>query len=275
MRTNGVGTQRGHIADIARCIEPQQPLSSAAELHWYREALQALERARVPFLVGGAFALWKYTGVRRPTKDLDIFLCGKDMPRALSVLRHEGCRTEITARHWLGKAHYKDFFIDLITGLANGVSEVDASWFETPVRAELFGAPFPFVSPEDMIWAKAFVMERERFDGADIAHLLLAQGPRLDWRWIARRFEKYPLVLLSHLSLFAFIYPQAADIVPGWLRRQLFQSWMRPRSARRPVPLCNGTLFSRTQYAPDVERCGFIDARLRPYGRLTPRQILE
>jgi hypothetical protein len=42
-----------------------------------------------------------------------------------------------------------------------------------------------------MIWSKAFVMERERFDGADVAHLLRSMGPRLDWDRILRRFDRY------------------------------------------------------------------------------------
>jgi hypothetical protein len=38
---------------------------------------------------------------------------------------------------------------------------------DTPVRI----APL-----EEIIWQKAYIMERERFDGADIAHLLLKCG---------------------------------------------------------------------------------------------------
>ena len=34
---------------------------------------------------------------------------------------------------------------------------------------------------EESLWCKAFVMERERFDGADVAHIILAYGDRLDW----------------------------------------------------------------------------------------------
>src|SRR5437868_3572330 len=110
MTPRGAVKKSHRIADLKECIEPSEPLGTAAELGWYRDVLLALERAHLRFLIGGAFALWKYTGVRRPTKDLDIFLPGDEMPRALKVLRNEGCRTEITARHWLGKAHYKDYF---------------------------------------------------------------------------------------------------------------------------------------------------------------------
>ena len=37
---------------------------------------------------------------------------------------------------------------------------------------ELLGVPVKHCAPEEMIWMKAYIMERERFDGADIAHIL-------------------------------------------------------------------------------------------------------
>jgi hypothetical protein len=36
------------------------------------------------------------------------------------------------------------------------------------------------VSAEEVIWSKAFVTERERYDGADIMHVLLACAETLD-----------------------------------------------------------------------------------------------
>ncbi len=61
-----------------------------------------------------------------------------------------------------------------------------------------------------MIWSKAFIMERERYDGADIAHLILACGRDLDWRRLLGRFGRRWRVLLSHLVLFGFVYPGGA-----------------------------------------------------------------
>ena len=34
--------------------------------------------------------------------------------------------------------------------------------------------PGPLIPAEEMIWSKAFIMERERYDGADVAHILRA-----------------------------------------------------------------------------------------------------
>ena len=41
---------------------------------------------------------------------------------------------------------------------------------------------------------------------------------------------------------------------------------------KREVRVCRGTLLSREQYLPDVERFGYEDARLQPHGALTPAE---
>ena len=52
----------------------------------------------------------------------------------------------------------------------------------------IFDTPVKIVPLEELVWQKAYIMERERFDGADIAHLLLKCGERIDWEHILRRF---------------------------------------------------------------------------------------
>jgi len=56
----------------------QQHLAAEDDLeprlfNFYCAALRMLQRAQVPFLVGGAYALACHTGVVRHTKDFDIF----------------------------------------------------------------------------------------------------------------------------------------------------------------------------------------------------------
>src|SRR4051794_37395457 len=52
---------------------------------FYREALVIMEKAGIPFLVGGAYALQRYTGISRHTKDFDIFVRPTDAQRALKA----------------------------------------------------------------------------------------------------------------------------------------------------------------------------------------------
>src|SRR5687767_2262594 len=96
---------------------------------FYVEALRALDDAGVPYLVGGGYAMAYYTGIRRNTKDLDIFLRSADHRRALNTLAHAGYRTEYFYPFWIAKALKGDDFIDILYSSGNGLCEVDDDWF--------------------------------------------------------------------------------------------------------------------------------------------------
>jgi hypothetical protein len=132
----------------------------------YCQAMTALADAGVDYLVGGAYAFERYTGIARHTKDFDVFVHPRDVDAALSALSAAGYRTELTFPHWLGKAVIGDEFVDVIFGAGNGVAVVDDEWFAHAVSDEVLGLPARLCPAEEMIWSKAFIMERERYDGA-------------------------------------------------------------------------------------------------------------
>ena len=78
-------------------------------------------------------------------------------------------------------------------------------------------------APEETIWLKCYIMERERFDGADVAHLIHSCAERLDWAHLVRRFNGSWRVLLSHLVLFGFIYPSERNRIPASVMSDLLQ----------------------------------------------------
>ncbi len=96
---------------------------------FYRRVLAGLTKAKVPFLVGGAFALEHYTGVWRFTKDLDIFMRPAHIQSALRHLIRAGFQVELTYPHWLAKVFEKGDFVDVIFSSGNGVATVDDDWF--------------------------------------------------------------------------------------------------------------------------------------------------
>jgi hypothetical protein len=230
---------------------------------FYYAAIGALQRAQVPFLVGGAYALACHTGVVRHTKDFDIFVRPEDCQRILDVFSAEGYRTEFTDPCWIAKAYAGEDFIDVIFSSGNCVAAVDNTWFKYAIDAKVFGLPVQLCPVEETIWSKAFVMERERYDGADIAHLLRASAERLDWDRLLDRFDGHWRVLLSHLILFGFIYPSERTRIPSFVMDTLLD---RLRDEAQPPPttrrLCQGTLLSKVQYVIDVDRWGYQDARL-------------
>jgi len=246
----------------------------AEEREFYCATLGVFANAHIPVLVGGAYAFARYTGIQRHTKDFDVFVRGDDFTRTLTALKRAGYGTEVAFPHWLGKAHCGEYFVDVIHASGNGVSPVDDEWFANAVEDEIFDYPVKLVPIEEMLWTKGFIQERERYDGADVAHLLLACAPRVNWQRLLRRFEGNWRVLLSHLILFGFIYPTQRDRIPGWVMQELMRRLTTSLSAPTPdEPVCRGTLLSRQQYLVDIGEWAYGDARLRADNCMTPSDI--
>lgn len=261
-------------AALAPSLEEEVVPATAA---FYRAALQALADAGVPFLVGGAFAHACYTGIRRATKDLDLFIRREDYERIAAVARQHGWHAELCFPHWLAKIYDREHeeFIDLIFNSGNGLTPVDARWFHDNAETEVLGVAVKVANIEDGLLSKAFIMERERYDGGDVAHLLQANAERLDWHGLLARFGPHWRVLLAHLTLFGFIYPGERDRIPEWVMQELVGR-LAAETRRPPVAdpqVCAGTLLSREQYLHDVEQLGYVDGRLTPASTMTAEDI--
>jgi hypothetical protein len=240
---------------------------------FYLEALDLIARSGTPFLVGGAYALQHYTGIGRHTRDFDVFLRAGDASRLLERFAAQGYRTEMKFPHWLGKVHNNGDYVDLIFSSGNKLAGVDDEWFEHAVEGHVLDFPVLLVPPEEIIWSKGFIMERERFDGADILHLIQARGTTLDWERLLRRFGPHGRVLLSHLVMYRFVYPGDPNGPPEWVIDRLIEAMRNePASGNSGRPVCRGTLVSRSQYLIDLRR-GHHDARLDPPSGMTPEEI--
>jgi predicted nucleotidyltransferase len=239
----------------------------------HHRSVVALQDAGIPFLIGGAYVVEVYTGVSRQTKDFDLYLRPQHIDLALDALKRAGYETEKTFPHWLAKAERGRDCIDLIFRAGNGLCEVDDSWFERAHNSKFLDLRVKLCAPEEMIWMKAYIMERERFDGADIAHILQSWAERLDWPHLVRRFGPDWRVLLSHLVLFGYIYPGERGKIPTEIMDDLvarLQSEKRTAVANR---ICNGTLLSRKQYLLDIRERGFRDARLQARVHMNAKDI--
>jgi hypothetical protein len=232
---------------------------------FYKDTLRSLTNAGIPFLVGGALALKHFAGIARDTKDLDVFLRKRDVNQAMDVLAEDGFETDILFPHWLAKAWSGPHFVDFIFDSANGLCAVDDDWFESASTCTLWNLPVLVAPPEEMIVTKCFVMERERFDGADVYHMLDACGPTLDWNRVLRRFGDNWRVLLGHLVFFSFVYPQRRACIPSEVMTTLLER-AREEQAPEDVKVCRGTLLSREQYLVDLRERGYADARVAPWG---------
>ncbi len=243
---------------------------------FYIDILNLLKETQIPFMVGGAYALAQYTGIERHTKDLDIFVLKKDAENILEILSRAGYKSELTFPHWLGKAYKGDNFIDLIFSSGNGIADVDEDWLLHATKGEVFGVEVLLCPPEEMLWSKGYIMERERFDGGDVAHILHACAEKIDWQRLIMRFSDHYRVLLAHLILFGFIYPLEQHKIPKSVMDQLLKRLRDDNQEPRNVEddrLCQGTILSREQYLVDIERWGYADARLQPLGKMSASEI--
>jgi hypothetical protein len=237
---------------------------------FYRAVLGALLDADLPLLIGGAYALARHTRIDRRTKDLDLMIERRHWPATVHALRARGISTRLSFPHWLGKAITSGAQVDIIFSSGNGLCVVDEAWFRHAEPARVLGFDVKLAPIEEMIWSKAFVMERERFDGADVLHLIRATGRRLDWPRLCARFDGHEAVLAAHLLLFAYVYPGSRDVIPEGLVDALIA---RAADTHAPPDWCRGTFLSRAQYLTDVTTGGLIDPRQRPAGPLTLLEI--
>ncbi len=188
---------------------------------FYVRTLSVLNESGVPYLVGGAYSLATLARIERHTKDIDVFVQKRDLDRILRAFETAGYRTENTFPHWLAKAWIVEQFVNVIYRSGNGVCAVDDDWFAHAIPTELLGIPVRLCPPEEIIWSKGYVMERERFDGADIAHIIRQSGRSFDWHRLLRRFGRDWRILFAHLVMFGFIYPGERDTIPSWVMNEL------------------------------------------------------
>jgi hypothetical protein len=234
--------------------------------------MQLLRDNKIDFLVGGAYALAEYTRINRDTKDFDLFLRPAAVEPALEMWRKAGYTADYTFTHWLAKVQSGRVYVDVIFRSGNGLGLVDDLWFDHARDATIFGLEVKIVPPEELIWQKSYIMERERFDGADVAHLLSACAPSLDWNRLVGRFDTDWRVLWSHLILFGFIFPSKRNLLPLELMKEFAARGVREQTEPAPVdPVCNGTLLSRIQYESDLR--DHLDARLVGRSAMTADEL--
>jgi len=238
-----------------------EPTASSPQAEaFYAEALRELTRSGQPILLAGTYAVCAYTGISRPTKDLDIFCRAGDFPRILAHFKDLGYAVEVEDERWIAKVRKGEQFFDIIFASANGTMPVGDAWFADARQVEVLGTPVAIVSPTELIWSKAFIQLRHRYDGADIVHLILKQRDAIDWKRLLSYMELHWEVLLMHLLNFRWIYPTERDHIPRWLVDELLDRLKHQLDLPPPqMKICRGRMFSRLDYEAAVRDWGFAD----------------
>ena len=225
----------------------------------YGEALDALDRAEIRYMLGGALALNAYTGIWRDTKDLDVFVPGDTVPRVLETLEEAGFETEVSDPVWLSKARRGELFADVIHASHNGTGAVDESWFENAGEIPILGRRALVVPAEEMILSKIFVIAKDRCDVDDVLHIVFATRGELDWDRMLHKIGEHWELLLAYLHLYRYVYPSHAHYLPGRVLELLhsrYEQQTPPEETR-----FRGTMLDEDAFRVDVEEWSMPDER--------------
>ncbi len=223
----------------------------------YRSVLQAGRRLGVPFAVGGGLAAMTYADQWRDTKDIDLYILRRDCEEFIHALSSLGLRDYYEKlpydRKWIYRAYKDDCIVDLIWAMANQRAEVDESWFGGP-EVEAGEERFRLLAPEEALWSKLYVLQRDRTDWPDVLNLLYGVGPDIDYRRVLCNLASDAPLLASALVIFAWLAPDRARELPAYLWRDL---GLNPPAAAHDPQLTRdraALLDTRPWFTPTLER---------------------
>jgi len=222
----------------------------------YRKVIKAARERGFPFALGGAFAVAAYTGMWRNTKDIDLYILPRDRETMQDVLSQQGLSDYYEVlpyqRHWIYRAHQDDLIIDLIWSMPNERAEVDETWLAAGRQFEIQGEVMRALPAEELIWAKLYVMQKDRCDWPDIFNIIQVEADRLDWGRLMVRLDQDTPLLEGLLAVFCWLNPGRALSLPNWLLTRLTLNVEGAISAERILAHAN-LLDSRPWFVPFVE----------------------
>jgi predicted nucleotidyltransferase len=154
-----------------------------------KKAAAALQRAEVPFLLGGGLATW-VRGGPESDHDLDLLVRPEDADRALEVLAEEGMRPEKPPENWLYKAWDGEVLIDVIFS-PSGETITDEN-FERAEELEVNAVRMQVAALEDVIAAKLLALGEHEADYGPVLEIARAVREQVDWAEVRARTASSP-----------------------------------------------------------------------------------
>jgi hypothetical protein len=211
--------------EVGELNEPDwTSLISVSQWEICKRAINALRSEKVDFLLGGAYGLALYTGRLRDTKDADFFILPEHAPRAAAALARAGFQdyypTCAYDRRWIYRSIMDGFVVDLIFRMANRRADIDDIWFRRAHDLTIHGDKLKVIPPEEMLWQKTYVLQRDRCDWPDIINILYVSGDKLDWEHLVNRAQQDERLLYGILHVFDWLCPERAAKLPDFVRRR-------------------------------------------------------
>jgi hypothetical protein len=256
-----------HVRFRGRPVE--RPLYlDAEEAQTFTGWLRIMNESGVPYAIGGAYAHYAVTGIWRDSKDLDAFLQPRHIKRALTAFRQAGYETELRDGYWLAKVHDPPHLFDFLFAVRHMTQvTVTAEWLRTSLPATFLDVPTRLLAPEEVIASKAYIGNRDRFDGADILHIIRSLQGDVDWSRLVELLRGDEEIVLWHLVLFAFVYPSQREWLPKALMERAFARVVSTPHLR-PASAFRGLVIDPLSFEVDLDKWGYRDGR-------PPRPVLD
>ncbi len=196
-----------------------------------------------------------YAGQWRNTKDIDLYILPAERDRMIQVVTDLGLgdyyEKQSYDRKWIYRSYKEDTIVDLIWAMANQRAVVDETWLEGP-EVQVDGERFHLIAPEEALWSKVYVMQRERCDWPDALNLLFGVGPELNWRRVLDRIKEDAPLLSGLLTVFGWVCPDGARELPSWIWGEL--GARSPEEGNGEVTARHAPLLdSRPWFTPTLE----------------------
>ena len=200
----------------------------------YRDAIEAARETGLPFMLGGGFALAAYTGRWRNTKDIDFYILPQHRQTFVDAMTSAGFGDYYDQlaydRGWIYRSFCDGTIVDLIWAMANRRTQAAESWFKNATDLTVRGEKLKVIAPEELLWCKMYVLQRDHSDWPDVWNLVHAVGPDMDWSRVLRHVGDDAPVLRALLTLFTWLSPRRAAELPEGLKRRLNLEVTKPLS---------------------------------------------
>jgi hypothetical protein len=184
----------------------------------YQRVIHQARARGIRFAFGGAFATAVYTGELRNTKDLDLYILPADREAMQEAITAAGLQDYFEQlsydRSWIYRASRGDIIVDAIWAMANHRADVDERWVSQGPAITVRGEPLRAIPIEELIWAKLYVLQRDRCDWGDVFNLLDAGVDAVDWEHLVERLDDDGPLLAGALSVFSWLAPDRASRIP-------------------------------------------------------------
>jgi len=199
--------------------------------------MDAVRGSGVAFMLGGGFALASFTGRWRDTKDIDLYIHPRDRDKVVDALTRAGFKDYFSQlpydRKWIYRSIKSNVIVDIIWSMANQRAQVDDFWFERAGALKLRGQSLLLMPPEELMWCKLYIIQRDHCDWPDVLNLVYAVGATLDWEHLISRLEDDLPLLRAMLQVFGWLCPKQVLKFPRelWSRLEM----PVPQPLKRPA----------------------------------------